>query len=172
MSKNKPTLSLTVGRSCGSCTACCTVPAIVDPELVKPPGQTCPNAGKCSSGGGCGIYATRPVTCRSYTCSWLEGIGGDDDRPDRMGIILDTMFLPECGPFFKATEAQPQASRRDRAQRLIAAIARGVPVMVFSTDLSVHTAGDPKRAKLVERTYIAAVLAEAEADPVAFDVRP
>ena len=53
-------------RSCGACSLCCKIPLIE--ELSKPRGQWCVNFVR---GTGCGIYETRPQTCRGFMCQWL-----------------------------------------------------------------------------------------------------
>lgn len=72
------------GRSCGSCSHCCTV-LRVDP-LDKPAGVDCVHQ---RGDRGCGIYATRPPICRAYQCLWLQGGLEEDERPDRTGGIVD-----------------------------------------------------------------------------------
>jgi hypothetical protein len=73
-------------RSCGACTACCTILGVK--PLDKPAYQVCSHVRK---GGGCGIYSDRPEPCKNYSCGWLEGFGETRDRPDRLGVILDSM---------------------------------------------------------------------------------
>lgn len=73
---------LSLINSCGECTACCTVLAIQ--ELGKPPGKDC----KYLATWGCGIYNSRPGTCREFRCGWLNGLGGAGQRPDRLGVVL------------------------------------------------------------------------------------
>jgi len=72
-------------RACGDCTACCTVLAVS--ELQKPMRWAC-NHVSCS---GCGVYESRPGSCRVFNCLWLRGaISGDDSRrPDRLGLLFD-----------------------------------------------------------------------------------
>lgn len=79
------------GRDCGECTACCVDLAIA--ELNKADGVACQHlvAGAC---GACGIYETRPNTCRTWFCGWrLLGSLSDAMRPDRSGAML----APEIG---------------------------------------------------------------------------
>lgn len=71
-------------RSCGPCSACCTVLRV--DELRKPAGVDCEHQ---RAGGGCGIHASRPPICRAYHCLWLQGGLEDDERPDRTGGIVD-----------------------------------------------------------------------------------
>jgi hypothetical protein len=73
------------GRECGSCTACCVLPRINEPTLQKAEGEICPNL----AGAGCGVYETRPQTCRTYFCVWRRiGALPDDARPDKLGALL------------------------------------------------------------------------------------
>jgi hypothetical protein len=60
---------LRTGRQCGSCSLCCYVYDIHDPQLTKQAGEWCPHArpGK----GGCAIHANRPQKCRNFYCQWL-----------------------------------------------------------------------------------------------------
>lgn len=61
---------------------CCDVLGV--PELGKPYFARCEHLTEK----GCGIYETRPVSCRDYHCIWLKGYGEDSDRPDRSGILV------------------------------------------------------------------------------------
>ena len=82
-----------MSRTCGSCTACCKALEVV--ELTKPLGKWCQH---CSIGKGCKIYAERPQSCRDFRCEWLKGLGEEEDRPDRIRVILDYVKLPEGLP--------------------------------------------------------------------------
>ena len=53
-------------------------------EIGKPAGVRCTYLGAH----GCGIYATRPESCRVFACGWLNGVGTHKDRPDRAGVML------------------------------------------------------------------------------------
>ncbi|HTH97299.1 MAG TPA: hypothetical protein VL574_07750 [Stellaceae bacterium] len=76
---------LVSGRSCGECTACCSVPEIDFPELKKPARVLCQH----SSGTGCGIYDHRPAGCRDFYCVWrhIEAMP-DRTRPDQLGMMF------------------------------------------------------------------------------------
>jgi hypothetical protein len=77
-------MTLVVGRACGDCTVCCVAPSIDKPEIQKLSGAACRHC----TGGGCGIYETRPPVCRSYFCAWRTvDIFGDEWRPDRSGVL-------------------------------------------------------------------------------------
>lgn len=98
-------------RSCGPCRACCFTHGVS--ELSKSERQACPHV---LAGGphGCGIYETRPASCRRFECAWLEGHFEDGDRPDRLGVVLD---------FFRGTlvaiEAVPGGLGSPRAVALL-----------------------------------------------------
>lgn len=72
------------GRSCGTCTLCCKLIAVV--ELDKPPGEWCPH---CVRKGGCAIHPTRPVGCRTFFCHWMTEKGLSPDwKPERSKLVL------------------------------------------------------------------------------------
>ena len=52
-------------------------------ELDKPLNTPCIHLAQV----GCGIYESRPQSCRDYDCAWLHGHFGTDDRPDKTGIV-------------------------------------------------------------------------------------
>lgn len=78
-------------RVCGECQACCTTLSVAD--IAKPKHTKCPS--QCAAG--CAIYASRPQSCRLYTCSWLEGHGREDDRPDKSGVLMETVTAHQAG---------------------------------------------------------------------------
>ncbi|MFY7929993.1 MAG: YkgJ family cysteine cluster protein [Oligoflexus sp.] len=84
------------GRSCGTCTLCCTYLEIeskpgfstrldTGEDLAKPSGISCPYLGPR----GCTIYDARPLVCRQFACDWLMGQKGfgPEDSPLRTGVI-------------------------------------------------------------------------------------
>jgi hypothetical protein len=95
-------------KACGACTQCCKVLAVQ--ELGKPMGVLCSH---CVSGKGCGIYDTRPASCRSFECVWLM----DPEmphrfRPDLTKVVLDQD--PEGRRLIaRCDAANPQAWRRN-----------------------------------------------------------
>jgi hypothetical protein len=77
--------AIVAGKSCGSCTACCTVMGV--PELKKRPWQACPHV---TVGSGCGIYAERPAGCRTFICGWLlDPYMGPDLKPENCHVVFD-----------------------------------------------------------------------------------
>lgn len=73
------------GLGCGSCGACCVLPAVV--SLGKPMHRACDHLRH----DGCGIYGSRPDECRRFHCLWLQGALGSDRalRPDQLGVMFD-----------------------------------------------------------------------------------
>ncbi len=89
-------------RVCGGCTACCKTHLIY--EISKPWGMWCSH---CSIGKGCLIYADRPSGCQKFSCQWLLGFGKEEERPDRMKIVVDSIFPTPVGRvyvLFEVTE--------------------------------------------------------------------
>ncbi len=81
-------LQVDVGRKCGPCNACCKPFPV--PEVGKYDSKSlCRHA----SDRGCAIYTSRPHACSEYACAWLNGLGGDDYRPDVLGIMIDVQNM-------------------------------------------------------------------------------
>lgn len=118
-----------VARQCGGCTLCCTVLRV--DELGKLGGEPCRYLD--GAGAGCGIHPHRPRICRRYRCLWLQGAFDPEDRPDRIGAVLD--LLSQGGTAHLAVrEAQPGAL--ERSPRLAAIVGRYrsfLPVHVSDT---------------------------------------
>jgi hypothetical protein len=122
---------LVEGRVCGSCNVCCVALAINDPALRKLPGYRCPHAQPDNS---CGIYATRPDTCRAFYCGWrhLKWIR-EPLRPDRSGVLAQLHI--EAGRDgvnrlgVKFTLLSAAALRAEGlAETIAAGVAAGVPI--------------------------------------------
>jgi len=72
------------GRSCGSCSLCCKLCAVV--QLSKPAGQWCTHA---SPGSGCKIHDRRPLACRQFFCAWLlDPALGPEWKPEVARFVL------------------------------------------------------------------------------------
>ena len=96
-------------RICGGCTACCQTHPVK--ELGKPAQHPCLH---CNSWG-CGIYSTRPRGCREFVCEWIKGVGKDDCRPDRTGVVLDFQESPMLRRVVMTMwEYQPDSLKSDR----------------------------------------------------------
>jgi Fe-S-cluster containining protein len=124
-------------RSCGPCTLCCTLLRV--DQLRKLGGTPCRELRAAPAAPGCGIHATRPAICRAYACLWLSGGLEEDDRPDRLGAVLDV--AAEGGVArLRVHEAAPGAYERSARLREIAARYReSMPVRISD----VARAGDP-----------------------------
>lgn len=101
------------GRECGACTACCTVMAVH--ELQKANYEPC-----CHLTDRCSIYATRPDSCREWSCLWLKGLieGDERRRPDQLGLVLS---LDESGvyPMITAYEVWEGAALQPKAKYIL-----------------------------------------------------
>jgi hypothetical protein len=116
-------------RQCGECTACCTALAVQ--ELDKPRYRPCQHLGEA----GCGAYQSRPGSCRDYQCLWLQGFLGDEDRPDRLGVIVTVTrdpHRPELGNIPMLVEYQPGALRKPRVIDSIRQFREHKPVVVIT----------------------------------------
>ena len=81
---------LVPGRACGTCVVCCKIPSIEEESLVKPAGILCPH----STGSSCGIYESRPQTCRDFHCQWRHLSFLDENwRPDKSGVLIRVRAL-------------------------------------------------------------------------------
>lgn len=79
-------------RECGGCTACCKTHPLK--SIRKAQNTWCPD---CLIGKGCNIYADRPSGCAEFRCQWLMGYGGDNERPDKVRIVLDYHTMEAIG---------------------------------------------------------------------------
>jgi hypothetical protein len=69
-------------RKCNECTLCCRLLPVS--EINKPANTRCPSQRHT----GCSVYATRPMSCRVWSCIWLldtELIS----RPDITHYVID-----------------------------------------------------------------------------------
>ncbi len=130
--------ALVPGRECGACTACCFEITIDDPQMHKPPRQTCVN---CVAEG-CAIYADRPQDCRTWFCLWRRLSDLPDAlSPDRCGMMACLVENPSAeSPLQRLyviaqwLDGQP-ITRSDEADTLLAALRRyALPVWVGSGD--------------------------------------
>ena len=76
-------------RTCGPCTACCTV--IPVEQIGKPAASRCTHEMRLPELKiGCRIYATRPASCRTWSCVWHDNLSFPDAlRPSICGVIFD-----------------------------------------------------------------------------------
>ena len=125
-------------RSCGECTLCCTLLRV--DELRKLGGSPCRQLRAAGGPPGCGIHALRPAICRAYSCLWLAGGLDPDDRPDRLGAVLDV--ASEGGVTrLRVHEAAPGAYEGSpRLREIVARYRESMPVRISD----VSRAGDPE----------------------------
>jgi len=106
-------------RTCGNCTACCKTHSV--PEVQSSSGKLCRN---CIFGKGCSVYDDRPFACQRYSCVWLQGKGGENDRPDRLKIVMDYLSISFNGievPIFNFWEVERGAIESPRTQQIMLA---------------------------------------------------
>jgi hypothetical protein len=73
-------------KPCAGCTACCHLPGVA--EIGLKPFERCQHERGFPWVPGCGIYADRPSSCRTWSCQYaLEG-WDDELRPDRCGVVV------------------------------------------------------------------------------------
>lgn len=118
-------------RSCGACTLCCTLLRV--DELRKLGGTPCVQLRRAPEAPGCSIHAERPRICRAYACLWLSGGLEDEDRPDRLGAVLD-LVSEAHGTRLRVHEAAPGAYERSpRLQAIVARHRASMPVRISDT---------------------------------------
>lgn len=93
-------------RSCGDCTACCSVLTVDTPDFKKPAGSPCVHLA-C---GGCSIHAVRPHICRTWFCAWRRMSDMPDAaRPDRSGLLVSLSFVKEPRNCFEGVSINVRA---------------------------------------------------------------
>ena len=120
-------------RSCGACSLCCTVLRV--DELKKLGGVDCQH--QCKPGAfdepkvlGCAIHERRPQICRDYHCLWVSGGLTDEDRPDKLGAVVDILTLG-AETRLSIQEARPGAyDTSARLQEIAAQYRESMPVRV------------------------------------------
>ena len=124
-------------RQCGPCRACCRVFDI--PELGKALNVLCRHANADRRKPGCGIYAERPSVCREFECAWKQGLAGDGDRPDRLGVMMYVVPLADGEPGLGVVEVRPGAFETPRVAAMLAEYNRRKPGRVI-----VRRAAEPR----------------------------
>jgi hypothetical protein len=139
---------LVPGRACGPCNVCCVALTIDDPALQKPQGYRCRHS---LPDNGCGIYETRPQTCRTFYCGWrrLKWVR-ETLRPDSSGVLVRLHYdvSPSTGARHLGvmvtllTNASLKAE--GLAETVAAAVAAEIPVYLHVPGPPGYTAGQAK----------------------------
>ena len=114
-------------RSCGTCAACCRWPAVE--EIKKPPKTRCQYLQK--RGHGCKVYDDRPTACADYRCSWLRGMGDEQDQPDRCGVLIDRR-MTQFGHVLVAKQLRLNSAMTEKGREAIEHATRdeGLPCLI------------------------------------------
>jgi len=135
-------------RICGGCTACCKTHPIV--ELNKPARVWCL---ECEIAKGCKIYGNHPQGCRDFACQWLLGGGAEDERPDKVKIVVDYLVLPIFGETTMVHEVIEGALKNSFAQRILKRrIGSGNPVC-FLPVVGNNTLYVPRKRRTIFRSF-------------------
>jgi hypothetical protein len=122
-------------RTCGECTVCCTVGGV--PALNKEPHERCQyENGKCSLFG----KPERPAVCSSYRCSWLYGHGGEEDRPDKIGVLF-SINATKNGNIHFAIETERHALITS-AKSMLRECAEKIPLPIIAVKYGVRPPED------------------------------
>lgn len=101
---------MTERLSCDGCAMCCNLMSIEDmPGGVKPRCVTCKHVegGLDSRNARCGIYDSRPQSCKDFECVWLASQATDHAWPKKMRPDLcGVMFVATADPNVVAAHAQ------------------------------------------------------------------
>jgi hypothetical protein len=112
--------------ACGPCTMCCKLLGVE--ELGKAMDAWCPH---CAKGRGCGIYGSRPQSCRDFACAWLAtveaGLPVDQAmRPDRCHVVFHEPVGRGAGNLIAHVDpAYPKSWTEGAVSRHIADVASG-----------------------------------------------
>lgn len=119
---------------CDGCTACCTIMGVH--ELNKPVNTRCVH---CEAGVGCAIYETRPQSCRTFECVWLQTQRGmkplaRELRPDASRVVMSTAAGGET-VVLNVGLHRPDAWKRGAMGKLVSEmLAGGVSVLLKCGD--------------------------------------
>ena len=122
-------------HGCDGCTACCKVLKIR--ELNKPGNTWCRH---CNIGVGCGIYDTRPESCRVYECVWLQTQRGGrpiafELRPDKSRVVMGVTNQGDDLVLYVSPD-RPDAWKRGGMVKLVEEMhAKGFTVIVSCGEL-------------------------------------
>lgn len=113
---------------CDGCTECCTVLGVK--ALGKSQFTPCDH---CINQA-CAIYQSRPQECQTYKCLWLVGEGEPEDRPDKLGVILEITQLNLVkvqAPAVIVREVRPDAFETSAARSFIGKMAEKCQGLIY-----------------------------------------
>lgn len=116
-------------RTCGTCSMCCRWPSV--PDINKPAKIKCQHLH--NKGYGCSIYENRPSLCEKYQCSWLRGIGDEEDQPNNCYILIDRRSTA-LGVVLIAKTMRDGAYKTSKGQDTIKRAALEENMLCFLTD--------------------------------------
>lgn len=135
-------------RSCGTCNLCCTVQGVH--EIRKPINVKCEHL---NIQGRCGIYSSRPESCRTYKCLWLNGHMPEEMKPVKSRAVLE----PNATGDMLIMRVLPQDRgliRRGILRRFIrSAVAQHVPVIVVCGDERIIYGGPNEEVTVVAEGF-------------------
>ncbi len=127
-------------------------------ELEK---KTYVQCGHCIPGKGCSIYGSRPSSCQTWVCEWLQNESlSDEMRPDRSKVVIDIHTIDKLIAN-TLTEAKPSATvwevyrgaalRADVQKVIISLLAQGYEVNVICEDRFDKTTERPTEVDSYQR---------------------
>lgn len=143
MSSDPPTV--TQGRHCGACTACCIYIPIAEGVLgpePKPAGVPCRHVGPL----GCRRHQRRPAWCAKFRCWWLgEPAWPAAWRPDKSGLLCVPEDLQRRSGRVRVYEIRPGALEGPMANALLAALelCAAVELVAFAPCRDWESESDP-----------------------------
>ena len=144
-------------RVCGKCRACCTALQVEMADgSLKPEWKRCAHLGVL----GCKVYSKRPLSCASFRCGWLQGMGGREDRPDRLGVIITPVTTEGMGEHAMVHEMHAGAMQKPRVRLLLGELVKHTIVFHIRGDSMRRLIGGPpeRLGPLMEKAHAAGVL--------------
>ena len=130
MGSSSLALPVVQARTCGDCTACCTllpIPEGIVGNAAKPAGAACPHL----RNEGCGIYNDRPTACSRFRCAWLADQDWPDAwRPKQSGLLCLREILPDGRPGSLVQEVRSGALLEPKAKDILLALMYSCAVVV------------------------------------------
>jgi Fe-S-cluster containining protein len=99
--------------------------------MDKPVDTWCDHADPTNDACGCKDYENRPNGCRAFACGWLKGMGDLEDRPDKLGVMMQPITHPDIGEGIAFVEAAPGAIQSPKAQWYLAQAYNQAPGRIF-----------------------------------------